>query len=409
MNMAGLRESDGYLRMSQAEKRRRHDAVRARMRDRGLSAIVVHANSTKWDCGVADVRYLSHIGGNGEEGYLVFDLREEPTYILPGAGHIENWLAMQDWTRDLRPSGASAAHAIATRIRELGLDKSAIGLIGRARGPLVPDGRWPYMALEALRRELPQAAFQDFDDDLAAIRALKSDEELACHERAMELTEEAIREMVASAKVGVTGGAVFGRMVGAMLSGGADMSVMVQLNISSAPRLAARLVSNQPLQKGQVILNEITAKYGGYWSQAHAPVSIGTKPGKAHQRLFDVVKEGLERGQAALRPGITVRELADVIRKPADDAGCGWSPIPTVKGIGLATSEHPVSPPPGGIKSPYGSGDGSDLIQERMVICFQPAAWDDEARLGMHAAETYVVTRSGCRRLGRRAVEFHAT
>jgi len=265
------------------------------------------------------------------------------------------------------------------------------------------------VALEGLRRALPQAGLEDFDDDLAAIRALKSDEELACHERAMTLTEEAIKVMVASARVGVRGGVVFGKMVGTMLSGGADMSVMVQLNISSAPRLAARLVNNQPLQKGQVILNEITAKYGGYWSQAHAPVSIGTKPSRTHQRLFDVIREGLERGQAALKPGVTVRDLAEVIRQPASNAGYGWSPIPTVKGIGLATSEHPISPPPGDAKSPYGAGDGSDLIHERMVICFQPSAWDAEARLGMHAAETYVVTRSGCRRLGRRAVELHAT
>lgn len=407
--MGARMEGDGYHRMSHEEKRRRHGAVRARMRARGLSAIVVHANSTKWDCGVADVRYLSHIGGNGEEGYLVFDLVEEPTYILPGAGHIENWLAMQDWTRDLRPAGMSAAQAIVRRIRQLGLDKSAIGLVGRARGPLVPDGRWPHLALDALRRDLPQAAFADFDDELAAVRAVKSDEEIACHERAMELTEEAIRVMVANARVGITGGVVFGRMVGAMLSGGADMNVMVQLNISSAPRLAARLVNNQPLQKGQVVLNEITAKFGGYWSQAHAPVSVGTKPGPAHQRLFDAVRDGLERGEAALKPGITVRELADIIRKPAEEAGYGWSPIPTVKGIGLATSEHPISPPPGNVKSPYGSGDGSDAIEERMVICFQPSAWDEHARLGMHAAETYVVTASGCRRLGRRAVEFHAT
>lgn len=401
--------SDGYIRFSQEEKRRRHAAVRARMRARGLSAIVVHANSTKWDCGIADVRYLSHIGGNGEEGYLVFDLNDDPTYILPGAGHIENWLMTQDWTKDLRPSGSSSANAIAVRVKELGLERSAIGLVGRARGPLVPDGRWPYAAMEAMHGELPHATFEDFDDDLAAVRALKSDEELACHERAMALTEEAIDIMVANARVGVAGGVVFGRMVGAMLSGGADMSVMVQLNISDAPRLAARLVSNQPLRRGQVILNEITAKCGGYWSQAHAPVSVGAKPSRAHQRIFDAVRNGLEQGQAALKPGITVRELADIIRRPADEAGYGWSPIPTVKGIGLATSEHPISPPPGGAKSPYGSGDGSDAIQERMVLCFQPSAWDAEARLGMHAAETYVVTHTGCRRLGRRTVEFHAT
>jgi Xaa-Pro aminopeptidase len=265
------------------------------------------------------------------------------------------------------------------------------------------------MAFDALRRNLPEVTFLDFDDDLGVVRAVKSDEELACHERAMALTEEAIDVMRDVARVGVPGCEVFGRIVGAMVSGGADMSVMVQLNVASAPRLAARLVTHRPLERGDVILNEITAKYAGYWSQAHAPVSVGTAPSRAHQRLFDLVQEGLRRGQVAMKPGVTVAELANVIRAPADDAGCGWSVIPTVKGIGLATSEYPVSPPAGSAQSPYGSTGMQAALQGGMVICFQPSAWDSQARLGMHVAETFVVTGDGCRRLGQRAIEFLTT
>ena len=78
------------MKFSLEEKTRRFAAVRERMRSRGIGALVVQANSSKWDCGEADVRYLSHIGGNGEEGYLVFDLREEPVYVIPGAAHLVN-------------------------------------------------------------------------------------------------------------------------------------------------------------------------------------------------------------------------------------------------------------------------------------------------------------------------------
>ena len=407
--MSTITVVDGFVRFSREERARRFAAVRERMSARSLSVIVVQANSTKWDCGVADLRYLAHIGGNGEEGYLVFDLRQDPTYVTAGAGHIENWLAIQDWTTDIRASIPSASHVIAARVKELGLERETIGLVGRGRGPLTPDGRWSHMAFEAMRRELPNATFLDFDDNLGVVRAVKSDEEIACHERAMALTEVAIDVMRAAARVGVPGCEVFGRMVGAMVSGGADMSVMVQLNVAAAPRLAARLVTHRPLERGDVILNEITAKFAGYWSQAHAPVSVGMAPRKTHQRLFDLVHEGLRRGQAAMRPGVTVAELANAIRSPADDAGCGWSDIPTVKGIGLATSEYPVSPPAGSAQSPYGSEGMQAALQEGMVICLQPAAWDSQDRLGMHVAETFVVTGNGCRRLGQRGIEFHAT
>lgn len=404
-----IRIVDGYLRFSKEERARRFAAVRERMRLRGVVAIIVQANSSKWDCGAAEVRYLSHIGGNGEEGYLVFDLRHEPAYITAAGSHIDNWLSIQDWTKDIRASVPSAAQAVAGRIKELGFERETVGLVGRGPGPLTPDGRWPTVSLETIRHELPDAVFVDFDDDLARIRAIKSDEELTCHERAMTLTEEAIAVMLSTARVGVAGSEVFGRMVGSMVSHGADMSVMVQLNISAKPRLAARLITHRPIARGDVILNEVTAKYSGYWSQAHAPVSVGNAPAHAHQRLFDLVYEGLRQGEANMAPGVTVSALARAIRVSAEEVGCGWSDIPTVKGIGLATSEFPISAPAESASSPYGSDGMQASLQEGMVICLQPSAWDRAAGLGMHVAETYVVTRTGCRRLGRRNIAFHVT
>jgi Xaa-Pro aminopeptidase len=146
-------------------------------------------------------------------------------------------------------------------------------------------------------------------------------------------------------------------------------------------------------------LNEITGKYNGYWSQAHAPVAVGP-PSAAYQRLFELTLEGLLAGQAALKPGIRTGELAEIMRKPSEKAGCLWNPIPTVKGIGMSTSEFPMSP------SPYLNVTTSPAIQERMVITFQPAAYDHAAGIGLHVAETLVVTRGGCRRLGQRTLEF---
>jgi Xaa-Pro aminopeptidase len=117
-------------------------------------------------------------------------------------------------------------------------------------------------------------------------------------------------------------------------------------------------------------------------------------------KLFDVTLEGLLAGQAALAPGITTHELAEIIRTPARRAGSHWSPIPTVKGIGMSTSEFPMSPPADATvtRSPH--------IEEAMVITFQPAAYDRDAGIGLHIAETFVVTGDGRRRLGRRKFEF---
>lgn len=389
----------GFPRFSRQERGRRFAAVRERMARHGIDAIVIRSDSAKWDSGSAEGRYLTHIGGNGEEGYTVFDVLEDPVFVIWGPGHIDNWREAQDWTTDIRPGIPSSAHVVAARIKELGLERGRIGLVGRAPGPLTPDGRWPQLAYDTLRGELEEAALVDFDDELGMVRAVKSDEEIACHERAMAMTEAAIDIMYAHARVGVSGVDVVGRMVGGLVREGSDMSVMVQLNVGSKICLASRLTPDRPLVHGDVLLNEITGKYNGYWSQAHAPVAVGAASA-AYQRLFDLTLEGLRAGQAALKPGITTGDLAEIIRKPSEDAGCLWNPIPTVKGIGMSTSEFPMSP------SPYLAVTTSPVIQENMVITFQPAAYDHEAGIGMHIAETFVVTGGTCRRLGRRPLEF---
>lgn len=389
----------GFPRLSREERARRFAAVRARMTRSGVDALVIRSDSAKWDSGSAEGRYLTHIGGNGEEGYTVFDLRADPLFVIWGPGHIENWRMAQDWTTDIRPGVPSAAHVVAARIKELGLGRGRIGLVGRAPGPLTPDGRWPQLAHETLRRELDQATLVDFDDELGLVRAIKSAEEIACHERAMAMTEAAIEVMYAHARAGVSGADVVGRMVGGLVRAGSDMSVMVQLNVGSRICLASRLTPDRPLVAGDVLLNEITGKYNGYWSQAHAPVAVGAATA-AYRRLFDLTFEGLVAGQDALKPGIRTGELAEIIRKPSQDAGYPWNPIPTVKGIGLSTSEFPMSP------SPYAAVTVSPPIEEHMVITVQPAAYDRDAGIGMHIAETFVVTRSACRRLGHRKLEF---
>src|SRR2546422_228574 len=222
--MTGLPLNEfGYPQFSLAERARRFAAVRGRMKSRGLEVILVRSDSSKCDSGSAEGRYLSHIGGNGEEGYVVFDLREDPMYTSWRPAHIENLMRMQNWTKDLRPRDPSFEHVGAARVKELG------------------------------------------------------------HARA---------------RPGVRATEVYGRMIGAMVSGGAEMPVMVFFGAAPTARITTRLPPHRELRAGDVILNEITSKYAGYWTQVHIPVAVGRAPDRVHQRLFEVVLEATRSGEA---------------------------------------------------------------------------------------------------------------
>lgn len=381
--------------LSLAERTRRFAAIRAQMKAMDLAALVIRSDSSKWDSGCAAGRYITQIGGNGEEGYVVFPLDEDPTFVIWGPGHIQNWLEAQSWTKDIRPSTPSAAVAIAARLKELGVHQRRIGIVGRIGvSQLARDGQWPDAAWRGLIAELPGAVFVDFDIELAWVRAIKSSEEIACAERSMAATEAAVDALYEHARPGAEASAVYGRMAEALLAAGSEMCVSVLLGAAAQGRLASRLTPQRKLDNGDLIRTEIGAKYAGYWTQAHVPIAIGQPPPIAH-RLFDVMRDAFERGLAAIRPGAAGEDVVRAIRMPAERAGYPMEVMPAFKGIGLAVSEFPE-----------GAHGVASRLQENMLITIQPTAYDAASRIGLHLSETVHITREGSRRLGRRRIEL---
>ena len=395
----------GYPEFPREERARRFAAVRARMRARSIDALVIRSDSSKFDSGAAEGRYLSHIGGNGEEGYVVFDLAEEPTYTSWRPAHSENLRRMQSWTTDLRPRDPSFEHVVTARINELGHARGVLGLVGLGGPPIHEGGKWPHVAHERLRRMLPDATFVDFGPDFARIKAVKSADEIACHERAAALNDAALRVMYEHARPGALATEVYGKMVGAMVSGGAEMPVFVFFGAAPAARITTRLPPHRALQAGDVILNEITSKYLGYWSQVHLPAVVGRAPDRVHQHLFATVLEATREGERVLRHGVTPHELAHAIRAPMDKAGLYSDAMPQFKGIGLGFSEFPICPPEGAPPDP----ELYPPIVANTVITFETIAYDSDANAAVHLAYTYVVTADGCRRLEQHPMEFRTT
>jgi Xaa-Pro aminopeptidase len=281
-----------------------------------------------------------------------------------------------------------------------------LGLVGRLGSRLWRgEGRWPQGNYEGLRRELPEATFVDFDEELWAVMAIKTPEEIACVERAMRITEDAIDVMYAHARPGVRVQEVVGRLLGAMVAGGSELGIQVLLSAAARPpRVAARLFPERVLQPGDVVINEITAKYLGYYAQVHAPISVGRPPAAQYERLFSVVADAIRAGEAILRPGVTTKALADAVRAPVEKAGYAPNAMPLFKGMGMTIAELPFSPHGVGL----GAGRAGDVIDENMVLLFEPAAYDEATQTGLHVSQQVVVTADGFRRLGRMP-EFRVT
>jgi Xaa-Pro aminopeptidase len=248
----------------------------------------------------------------------------------------------------------------------------------------------------------------DFDEELWAVMAVKSSEEIACMERAMVAVETGIEALYSNARAGVRIPRLAGQIFEGVVGGGSELAVQVLLSAGkTTPRAAGRIFPDRVLEDGDLVINEIAGKYCGYWAQGHAPVSVGRRPKPETGRIFDASLAALQVGMQMLKPGVSTHDLAEAVQRPIRDAGYEVNLMPLFKGIGLTIAEPPYSPTGVGLDA---SGRAPTyILAEGQTIFFEPAAWDRRSNVGVHIGEQVVVTSAGCRRLGKRSLELRIT
>ncbi|MBI4317652.1 MAG: aminopeptidase P family protein [Chloroflexi bacterium] len=380
---------------SLAERDRRWRNIRNSMARWGLDCLVIGGHSAKWDSGMANVRYVSQVGGNGEEAYVVFPIQGEPTcYIWGGQAFCNWWGRAQDWVTDLRPRpGRRWSKAIVARLGELGLEEGRIGVVGLG-GPMMgePEGVIPYVTYSEMLAALPRAQFTNASVIVEEQRMIKGAEEIAFLERAAELADAAIVAMAETARPGVREYEVYAAMVNAMLKGGAEYPVMIVMDAGESPCQPSRLPTARKLEPGDVIQNEITARYGGYWAHPNRPVRLGEPRDTEYLKMFEACLASFDAGVEALRPGISAGEFMSVFSDAA--RRFGYLASHPIQGLGLAQGENPSFSLPGLV------------LEQNMVLALQPLVTTQDGKKGISLGETFVITSTGNRMLGKHPLEF---
>jgi Xaa-Pro aminopeptidase len=154
------------------------------------------------------------------------------------------------------------------------------------------------------------------------------------------------------------------------------------------------------LERGDLIINEVEASWIGYRSQGVQPVFVEVAD-PMHLELIKVQREVFNRVLENLKPGITVRELAEVTEStgkraaPASGRAAGATGQLTMHGRG-AGDDGPIIT--SHAKSPQ---QLAVALRENMVFIFKPAAIATDGSICTWG-DTVVVTQNGGRRLGKR-------
>ncbi len=369
-------ETDAYPTFSDAEYARRDAAVRALMDESGLECLLIYGSGRS-----ADVYYLAGWPGT-REAYVVCPRDADPALLVQLANHVPNAMRMAR-IRDVRWGGARSAETLLAAIRERVRAPSRIGIVGGL----------PWQDYETLRRGLPDAAFVDLTGALRQLRMVKSEEELERLRRAAYLTDLAMRALEREARPGLREEELAAIVEASYAREGGTPGIHF---LATTPMrdptigVPSQIQSTRVVQKGDVLITEISAEYWGYTGQIHRAYAIGAEPTPEYRRLHDVALEAYERVRETLRDGSTAADVlaaAEVIHRRGctiyDDLLHGASQLPPI----LRTRETAHGPVP------------DFTFRENMVVVVQPNVVANWGRMGLQVGETLRVTRQGTERL----------
>lgn len=393
---------------SLAERDRRWQALREGMRQRNLDTLLLYGSDVFLGYGMANVRYLTQIGGH-HGGFVIFPQAGPPVVFNapPHEHHPYNaWLTAQNWVDDIRPN--RGIPGVVEALHTLGFDRARIGLVGYRTALAL--AAMPYPAFQALRDALPHAELLEATEVVDGLRLIKSAEEITMLEQAGAIARAVIETLIRTARVGVRENTLVAEMMRTAIDAGGEPQLFTMLTSGQPGDGSQRQYllhgicppngpTRRPLERGDLVISEFHCSVAGYLSATEFSLSVGPAPGPV-RRIHRAQVACLTHALPSFRTGTKIPELLEAIRRPCLDAGLDYLEL-GFHGHGLASPEFPTAVYKPGAGDLDGRGLEEFTLREGMVFgtnidIFDPA-WRDD--VGLMFGDMVLVTPQGGRRL----------
>jgi Xaa-Pro aminopeptidase len=225
------------------------------------------------------------------------------------------------------------------------------------------------------------------EDELFALRSIKSKSELRLIRRAAAIADKAMEEAIKKAltEKDITEREVSNYAVHTMRLEGAEAESFEPFLMSGENGwLPQRFSSDRKLRPGELNLFDMGAVYHGYCSDITRTFSLGGLSG-VKRRLFETACKAQQKAIEAIRPGRTGGEIDAVARDLIEKEGLGqYFPHLTGHGIGVSLHEGPLL-----------DRGVATVLKPNMVVTVEPGIYVPE--IGAARLEDMVlVTETGC-------------
>jgi len=263
------------------EYQQRLDALRRRMRARGLDALVLHTPEN-----------INYISGYQTPGYywymaLVVPLDRDPVLIPPP--HEESLVQAYSWVEDYRLFRDTTDWAAATRdvLASLGLGKARTGL---------EHSSWFLTAdvLLRLRELMPDAALVDGSGLVEEGRVIKSPQEIEYMRQAAKAAEAGMQAGIDAVHAGATEAEVAVAAHSAQILAGSEYTGLPMFISSGRKSLLVHSTwSQKKVAAGEVVFLEVPGSVNRYHAAMSRCAFVGDPP--------DVLTRGIDVNTDALK------------------------------------------------------------------------------------------------------------
>jgi Xaa-Pro dipeptidase len=279
-------------------------------------------------------------------------------------------------------------------LAELGLEKSNLGVEYEAYGL---TGR------NAIRLNNSLNGFVKLHDKselISHFRVVKSLAEITYVKKAAELADKAMEAAWEYAHSGVSESKILAEMQGVIFNGGGDYPANEFIIGSGKNALLCRYQSEKRnLDEIDQLSIEWAGTYKHYHSAMFRTIPIG-KINDKQKKMYYACAEALNACENKLKPGSTAGEVFDIHAKTFDKLGyknsrmnaCGYS-------LGGLFAPNWMDWPMLYSGNPY-------IIKPGNVFFMHMILMDSQNQLAMNLGETYLVTESGNKRLGKKKLDL---
>lgn len=384
-----------YPNFSMAEYEARYRRIRAMMDKEGLDCLVLFATGKEMQ--QKNARYISG-WADGIQQYAVFPRHGDPTLFVSISPH--GLCAMlYSHLRDVRWA-PNEADGVADRIVEAGCAKGSIGIVGRDKRTF---STLPYDHFERLKQRLPEARWSFVTAKYEKVRAIKSEEEIAFYRKGAEITDKCMQALVNATRVGAAEYELYAAITAESWRNNAlPIFSLLGSTPMADPTMPYpwRVPSERRIQKGDLILNELSMSYSGCSGQLIRPIAVG-KPTPRFQKMYDLAEDVFRRVAEVIKPGCS---KADVLKISAAIPEAGY----TIEAPIIHGWDDKAESPHWGIPGRDVAGQiiEDERLEENQLIMIEPNPCTPDYRAGIFLGDVGVVRKDGWHSLHRFPLEF---